>query len=105
MSMNIMGKECLLKWPDQEDAVATLEARVTARWREGETKGTGHGYFVLVKGRVPSMHEVRNTRLKLHITDRTGTKYVADVMISLLQPIERPGTEVDIKIDSIEQVE
>jgi len=103
--MNIMDKHCLLKWPDQEEAVASLEAMVTARWKEGEAKGMGHGNFLLVKGRVPSMHEVRNTRLKLHMQNRDGTRYVADVMITLLQPIERPGTEVDMRIDSIEKVE
>ncbi len=103
--MNIFAKECLLKWPDQEETVASLDARITAHWKEGEPKGTGHGYFTLIRGMVPSMHEVRDTRLKLYVTDRKGPKYVADVMISLTQPVERPGTEIDIRIDTIEVVE
>jgi len=103
--MNIFAKECLLKWPDQEETVASLDARITAHWKEGEAKGTGHGYFTLIRGMVPSMHEVRDTRLKLYITDRKGPKYVADVMISLTQPAERPGTEVDVRIETIELVE
>jgi hypothetical protein len=103
--MNIFAKECLLKWPDQEETLASLDARITAHWKEGEAKGTGQGYFSLIRGRVPSMHEVRDTRLKLYITDRKGPKYVAEVMISFMQPIERPGTEADLRIESIEEVE
>jgi len=102
--MNIFAKECLLKWPDQEEAIASLDARIGARWKEGETKGTGTGYFTLIRGRVPTMHEVRVTRLKLYVTDRKGPKYVADVMITLPQPIDRPGTEVPITIETIEEV-
>jgi hypothetical protein len=102
--MNIFAKECLLKWPDQEEAIASLDARITARWKEGQAKGTGHGYFTLIRGIVPSMHETRDTRLKLYVTDRKGPKYVADVEISMTRPIERPGEEVDIKIDNIEEV-
>ena len=103
--MNIFAKECLLKWPDKEETLASLDARITAKWKEGEVKGTGQGYFVLIKGRVPSMHETRDTRMKLHITDRKGAKYVADVMISFMQPVERPGTEADLRLESIVEVE
>jgi hypothetical protein len=103
--VNIFAKECLLKWPDQEEAVASLDARISARWKEGETKGTGTGYFTLIRGRVPTMHEVRNTRLKLYVTDRKGPKYVAHVMITLTQPIDRPGTEVPIVIETIEEAQ
>ncbi|MFQ6096211.1 MAG: hypothetical protein ACE5O2_00685 [Armatimonadota bacterium] len=103
--MNIFAKECLLKWPDKEEVIAELDARISARFKEGETKGTATGYFTLIKGRIPTLHEVRDTRLRLHITDRKGGKYVADVMISLTQPIEYPGTEVPINVESIEAVE
>jgi hypothetical protein len=102
--MNIFAKECLVKWPDQEEAIASLDARITARWKEGETKGTGHGYFTLIRGKVPSMHEVRDQTLQLHVTDRKGPKYVADVTVRSVQPIQHPGREVDLIIKSIEEV-
>jgi len=103
--MNIFAKECLLKWPDEEEAVASLDARITANWKEGETKGTGHGYFTLIRGKVPSMHEMRDAKLQLHVTDRKGPKYVADVTVRLPHVIDRPGTEADIVIDTIEEVQ
>ena len=102
--MNIFAKECLLKWPDREEAIASLAGRITANWKEGETKGTGHGYFTLIRGRVPSSHEMRDTRLQLHITDRKGPKYVADAMIRSTQPVDRPGRDVEITIETIEEV-
>ena len=100
-----MAKECVLKWPDKEETVAELDARITAFWKEGETKGTGHGYFVLIRGRVPCMHEVRDQKLRMHVTGRDGSKYVAEATVALMNPIERPGEEADIRIDDIEQVE
>jgi hypothetical protein len=103
--MNIFAKECLLKWPDQEEALASLDARITARWKEGETKGTGHGYFTLIRGHVPSMHEVREGTLQLCVTDRKGPKYEADVTVRLTHPIERPGEEVELTIESIQEVQ
>jgi len=103
--MNILAKECVLTWPDQEEPIAHLDARITALWKEGETKGTGHGFFVLIKGRVPCMHEVRDKKLKMHVTGRDGLKYVADAAISIMNPAERPGEEVEIRIDDIERVE
>ena len=103
--VNILTKECLLKWPDQEEVVASLDARITFHRKEGESKGTGVGYFTMISGRVPTLHQVRDTKMQLHITDRKGPKYVAHVMISLTQPIERPGTEVPITIETIEELE
>jgi hypothetical protein len=103
--VNIFAKECLLKWPDKDEAVARLDARISARFKEGEKQGTGTGYFTLIKGRVPTLHEVRDTRMHLDITDRKGAKFIAKAMISLTQPIEFPGTEVPVVIETIEQVE
>jgi hypothetical protein len=103
--VNILAKECVLKWPDKEEPIAHLDARITAMWKEGATKGTGHGYFMLIKGRVPCMHEVREKKLMMHLTGRDGSRYVANATIATMNPVERPGEEVDIRIDDIEQVE
>jgi hypothetical protein len=41
----------------------------------------------------------------MHLTGRDGSRYVANATIATMNPVERPGEEVDIRIDDIEQVE
>jgi len=103
--MNIFAKECVLKWADKEDVVASLDARITANWTEGERQGTGHGYFTLIRGRVPTSGEIRDTPLRMHLTDRKGPRYAADVMVRSTRPVDLPGNEVEITIETIEEVE
>jgi hypothetical protein len=51
------------------------------------------------------MHEVRDAKLRLLVTDRKGPKYEADVTARLPHPVELPGNEVQITIETIEEVE
>jgi hypothetical protein len=95
----------VLRWADKDDVIASLDARITANWAEGDTQGTGHGYFTLIRGRVPTSGEMRDTPLMMHVTDRKGPKYAANVMVRSTRPVDLPGNEAAITIQTIEEVE